>query len=613
METVSVRRWLACALLLALPAFTREAGPPRASANDQRHEAGTMRGHTRVVRLVAERARWRPDGDDGPGVDVNAFAQEGRAPSMPGPLVRVDPGDTLDLTLRNTLADTLAVVGLGRHFPGFAGDTLRVAPGATARLVTRDFGPGITAYYGVTIKNGKPSFGTGSLLGIMQVGPLRAHERLLALNIFFAPADTVAHTQDRVFWTVNGRMWPHTERFTFDVGDTVRWRVVDLTADEHPMHLHGFYFRVDERTSWTADSTYAPDRRYLAVTEPTPRGGSFALTWVPERPGNWLFHCHKLPHMSGAEHHDLAGLPGPAPMPDRPEVHEHLRTGMGGLIVGITVRGRAPAPDTMATRHIRMLMEERARADSSVPERFGVVLLERGVRSNDSLGTPGPVLALTRGELTEITVVNHLHCATSVHWHGIELESYYDGVAGWSGSGSRTAPLIMPGDSFVVRMRPPRAGTFMYHTHVHETQQVPAGLLGALVVLDPGQRWDPTRDHVLFIHEVPSGDSVVVGVNGEATPGPLVLRADQPNRLRFIQLIADAAANVGLFADSLRLTWRPVAKDGADLQGPNAQEGPARLRMLPGQTWDVDVTPARGDYTLQVASADTVRVSVVVR
>jgi len=599
---------------LALVAGAREGGLPSARANDLRHAAGRMHGRTREVHLVALRARWRPDAADGPWVDINAFAEEGQAPSMPGPLVHVDPGDTLELSLRNALADTLVVVGFGRHFAGLGGDTLRVAPGATGRLVSSTFGPGTAAYYAETVRNDTLSFGNGTLLGVMQVGALRPNERLLALNIWVAPWNSTAPAKgERVFWTINGRMWPHTERFTFDIGDTVRWRVVDLTGDRHPMHLHGFYFRVDERTSWLADSTFAPDERYLSVTEPTPPGGSFALTWVPERPGNWLFHCHKIPHMAGVEHHDLAGVAGPDSMPDRPDVADHLRTGMGGLILGITVRGRPVAAADAPQRRMRFLMEERARADTTVPERFGVVLEEGGVRQNDSLGMPGPVLALTRGELAEITVVNHLHCATSVHWHGIELESYYDGVGGWSGMGSRTAPLIMPGDSFIVRMRPPRAGTFMYHTHVHEMRQVPAGLLGALVVLDSGQRWDPTRDHVVFIHEIPSGDTALVVVNGALRPAPLALQADRPNRLRFIQLIADGGANVGLFADTARLAWRPVAKDGADLPAALARNGAARLDLQPGQTWDVEVAPARGDYTLQVASADTVSVPVVVR
>jgi manganese oxidase len=80
-------------------------------------------------------------------------------------------------------------------------------------------------------------------------------------------------------------------------------------------------------------------------------------------------------------------------------------------------------------------------------------------------GLIGPPIVLTRDQPVEIEVVNKLKDSTAIHWHGIELESYYDGVAGWSGEGTQITPPIAPGTSFVARMTPPRAGTFIYHTH----------------------------------------------------------------------------------------------------------------------------------------------------
>ena len=40
-----------------------------------------------------------------------------------------------------------------------------------------------------------------------------------------------------------------------------------------------------------------------------------------------------------------------------------------------------------------------------------------------------------------------------------------------------------PGDSFTVLMTPPRAGTFIYHTHADELAQLTGGLYGALLVI----------------------------------------------------------------------------------------------------------------------------------
>ena len=69
-------------------------------------------------------------------------------------------------------------------------------------------------------------------------------------------------------------------------------------------------------------------------------------------------------------------------------------------------------------------------------------------------------------------MVNHLCQPTAMHWHGIELDSYYDGVPGWSGTPERRSPMIAPGDSFIARMTPPRSGTFIYHAHNMASNQV---------------------------------------------------------------------------------------------------------------------------------------------
>ena len=90
-----------------------------------------------------------------------------------------------------------------------------------------------------------------------------------------------------------------------------------------------------------------------------------------------------------------------------------------------------------------------------------------------SRGLNGPVIVLSQNQPTEISVVNTLKEPTSIHWHGIELNSYYDGVPGWGGIGDKQTPAVEPGQTFTVRMAPPRAGTFIYHTHWHDDTQLP--------------------------------------------------------------------------------------------------------------------------------------------
>jgi FtsP/CotA-like multicopper oxidase with cupredoxin domain len=101
--------------------------------------------------------------------------------------------------------------------------------------------------------------------------------------------------------------------------------------------------------------------------------------------------------------------------------------------------------------------------------------------------SPAPLLLLRRGEPVDIRVTNRLKEPTSIHWHGLELESYFDGVPGVGRMSSQVTPPILPGESFVAQMTPPRAGTFIYHTHwAHETQ-LPRGLYGPLLVVEPDE------------------------------------------------------------------------------------------------------------------------------
>ena len=67
-------------------------------------------------------------------------------------------------------------------------------------------------------------------------------------------------------------------------------------------------------------------------------------------------------------------------------------------------------------------------------------MLQQGDRepASDSLRLPGSTITLVRGEPAAITVVNRAREPVSVHWHGIELDSYFD-VVGWSGIGERLA------------------------------------------------------------------------------------------------------------------------------------------------------------------------------
>ena len=226
----------------------------------------------------------------------------------------------------------------------------------------------------------------------------------------------------------------------------------------------------------------------------------------------------------------------------------------------------------------------------------------------DSIAIPGPVLILQRGEPVRITVVNRLTEPTAVHWHGIELQSFPDGVLGWSGSPGRIMPPIAPGDSFVAEFVPPRAGTFIYHAHANEQLQLGSGLYGALLVVDRDHPFDPDVDGVVLVggagpaDSLPQFDFESPGlVNGSPDPEPIELAAGKSYRLRLININPDWRVIFSLMSDSALATWRPIARDGADL--PPAQRRPRSAYLLtgPGETAEFEFTPtAPGDLRLEV-------------
>jgi len=325
------------------------------------------------------------------------------------------------------------------------------------------------------------------------------------------------------------------------------------------------------------------------------------MRFVPDRPGNWLFHCHIGFHVVPATRLDPPGPSAHDRMSDDPSVH------MAGLVVGFTVRPRpgAAPPDRSGARQLRLFVDEGARRGAA-PRALGFVL-QRGDAppANDSLEQASSVLVLTRGEPTDIRVINRLKESAAIHWHGIELESYSDGVPGWSGADGGVAHMILPGDSFVAHLTLPRAGTFMYHTHLNDFEQLTSGLYGGIIVLEPGQRLDPARDHLF----VAGWDGAAVNplsgvfpfvVNGEAKPGALTLAAGVPHRLRFVNIGVAGRFAISVFRDSTLATWRRLAKDGADLPASQAVRGPARQVIEVGETFDAEFAGAPGEYRLVI-------------
>jgi FtsP/CotA-like multicopper oxidase with cupredoxin domain len=356
------------------------------------------------------------------------------------------------------------------------------------------------------------------------------------------------------------------------------------------MHMHGFYFRLDASGGPGADTAIAPDRREWLVTEQMTPFSTMHMTWTAPNPGNWLFHCHLAFHIAPENALEWPSHPGA------------MANHMVGLVLGITARPRVTAVLPPARDSAVVYVDEGPQRGHAPRTREYVVATGGSVPAPDSLPRTSDILVLTRGVPTTVTVVNRLQEATSVHWHGLELDdSYSDGVSGWSGAGGHLAPEIPPGKSFAARLLAPRAGTFIYHAHLDDIEQLSSGLYAPMIVLEPGARFDPAIDHAFITGwDSPEDGPPHLLINGDSVSSPpLRIARDKVQRFRFINMGLAGPVTYTLWRDSTPVIWHAVAKDGADLPPSLAVSGAARTAVSVGETRDFTFMPAdTGEYRL---------------
>ena len=584
------------------------ANAPMARVNDNRHSMGTLSGGTLTLSLDIVEAGYQPEGEHDPVVRVLAFAEPGKAPQVPGPLLRAPVGTMVRLTLRNRSDSAVMLGGLRRSMPADR-DTVHIAAGATRDITFRLDRVGNFFYWGVI--EGLSSFDERNWLDSQLTGalvvdsagapPPSAQERVWLITEWFHPFPKTRTFESAL--TFNGKAWPYNERLTFTQGDSVHFRVINAAAVEHPLHLHGFYFRVARHGGTRADTVVPPALQPLQNMRLIPIGGSLSLSFAPTTPGNWVFHCHFAGHVGeivslhdSPEAFTVPSADGDHAMPahDMPGGHT-----MRGLVIGmhITPAANYKEPVVANRRTINLLIQKRPNGLVGGQTAYGFVLQSgTEVPARDSVRIPGPVLELKRGEPVRILVKNNMDEPSGVHWHGLEIESFPDGVPGFSGIGDRIMPPIPPGESFAAEFTPPRSGTFPYHSHLHEMRQIGSGMYGAIIVSDAPR--DTTRDHLIvagggglpvFYKQAPN----FLLVNGSVLPEPLHMTVGDTNRLRIVSIHADEVLHFRFGTKTQAARWMPLAKDGADLPIGLRGERSAVLSMGPGETADFTYVPKR--------------------
>jgi len=253
----------------------------------------------KVFHIVAEpvRTEFLPASSMGQARVVDAWGFNGR---VPGPLIEVDQGDRVRLIVENRLPEVFTMHWHGFEVPlGMDG-----VPGLTQDPIP----PGGKFVYEFTLHQHGTFFyhshmAMHQMMGM--IGMFVMHPRepyrprvdrdfgLIFQGWALLPNNTVPNTLSMEFnWlTINGKAGPATTPMLVKLGERVRVRMVNLSMDHHPIHLHGntFYTTATEggripKTAWEPGNTVL-----LGVAQA--RDFEFDAIY----PGDWMLHCH-LPH-----------------------------------------------------------------------------------------------------------------------------------------------------------------------------------------------------------------------------------------------------------------------------------------------------------------------------
>ena len=567
------------------------SGLPPIVPNDNRVPAGIEKDGILQLDLEVKWGDFRMETPDRPGLKLVAIGEVGKQASIPSPLIRVKKGKTIRARVTNKLVDsTITIYGFQKR-PYTISDSLFVLPGETGE-VTFESGEAGTYLYWLKLGKGHKIkfFGEEDeqLAGAFIVDPEEGSpkDRVFVMNIFSSENENKEASQQGLeSLTINGLSWPFTERIRPSVGDTINWRVINASKRNHPMHLHGFYYNVLERGNTQGSTIFSEDQSPLVVTETLRRRETMNMQWVARRPGNWLFHCHLSFHVTSE-----IRLPG-AEDADPQGAHQH----MAGLVLGIHVgEGETDLISKGEERYMTLFANEGSENNVS---------FDMENKSPDEIFKPGPLLVLKQFQTTHITVKNEMSLPTSIHWHGLEIDSWSDGVPNWSASDGRSSPIIEPGSEFTYKLSLMRPGTFVYHSHLDDIHQLTKGLYGPMIVLADNEVYNPELDHYYIMGwKSPNPSSAEeLDLNGWDEIPVQKATTGETHRMRLINIGPAGNGRISVTKDGEPILLKTVAKDGADLPIRQQRDVKRTDRVYVGETADFNFTPLEpGIYEVKV-------------
>ena len=237
---------------------------------------------TKQFELTTKVVDWELE----PGKKVKAMAYNG---VVPGPTIRVSPGDKVKVVLHNELDESTVIHFHGLDLPveldGVPDITQPpVKPGQdyTYEFTAQSY-PAVGMYH--SHHNATKQVGDG-LAGAFIVGDLPV-----------PPGVTVTqrHTMmlndtGTIGFSLNGKSFPATAPVAATIGEWVEMHYLNEGVMAHPMHLHGLVQLVTAKDGFPLPQPYQADTVMVAP------GERITVLINVNKPGVWAWHCHILPH-----------------------------------------------------------------------------------------------------------------------------------------------------------------------------------------------------------------------------------------------------------------------------------------------------------------------------
>ncbi len=261
-------------------------------AGNQKLAPTVLPDGTKRFELTAAITDWQVS----PGKVVKAWTYNGR---VPGPWLRVEPGDKVEVVLTNNLPISTDIHWHGISVPN---DQDGVAP------ITQDYiKPYETYTYSFTAPDhtelgmyhahmhGQEAIING-LFAVVQVGdvPLPSGQ----FNTMNVPENVeiaqeipmVLNDAGVIGLSLNGKAFPETEPIVAKKGDWILIHFYNEGLVGHPMHLHRQSQLVVAKDGFALDSPYQADTIWISP------GERYSVLVRADEAGTWAFHCHIVSH-----------------------------------------------------------------------------------------------------------------------------------------------------------------------------------------------------------------------------------------------------------------------------------------------------------------------------